>query len=67
MNTKEIRNAMYNIEVTMKTNVLNEEEKNNLKEQLKYYRKEIGRVAYNEALEKHREQKKEGEINEIRK
>lgn len=67
MNKKQVRDEMFNIQVALKTKPMSEEERNELKEKLEYYRKELAEALREEAIKQMEEQKKEGEINEIRK
>lgn len=67
MNKKQVRDEMFNIQVALKTKPMSEEERNELKEKLEYYRKELAKALREEAIKQMEEQKKEGEINEIRK
>lgn len=67
MNRKQIRDEIFNIEFSLKTKPMNEEERNDLKEKLEYYRKELKEVLYEEVIKKYEEQKKEEIDCEIKK
>ena len=65
MDKRQIRDQIFNIRVLLETKQIGKEEREKLKVELEYYRKELSKVIYNEMIEKNDGQKKEGIINEI--